>query len=363
MKRKTNVALFNILLFLSLMIFPLSGAGAQIFGGKGSGENGETSGRFHFSVAPAFSYASGHLGEYLYYSKFDDDSKKASYLSWDKKLFLYGAEIQASCSRIHFDASFLTSVRIPGFSPKSGIMSDSDWKNTSDYSMKTTYSVGDNKAVENYSVVSGVYYDFDVLENLSLSPMISFQYDYDSFSREDAEGWYSDGKHWWHDESSVHYPRVNPETGKKQYLAPIDYYRHSIYTWAGIKARYKICRKADFSFDFLASPFSYFYSIDTHWAKNSEKQWYGKHYRQIQTAYFPSLPALKMNARLSFALSRFFDLNIFASGLLCLKVSRGTWFSDCFQDSKQDDFYDSGQDSGATMQYFSLGIGIKVKVI
>ena len=348
-------ARLKVLLILSFMVFYLQTAGAQIFGG---GESGKNSGGFHFSISPEFSYASGHLGQYLYYSKFDDDSKKASYLSWDKKLFLYGAEIEASYSRIHFDASFLTSIR----NLKSGIMSDSDWKNTSDYSMKTTYSLGDNKAIENYSVVSSVYYDFDVLENLSLSPLISFQYDYDSFSREDAEGWYSDGKHSWHDESSVHYPRVNPETGKKQYLAPIDYYRHSFYTWAGVKARCKICKKADFSFDFLASPFAYFYSMDTHWAKNSGK-WYGKHYRQIQSACFPVVPALKMNAKLSVALSKFFDLNFSSSGLLCLKTIRGTWFNDYFQDSRQDDFYDSGQDSGATMQYFSLGIGVKVKVI
>lgn len=356
MKCKINVAGFKVFVLLSFLIFSLQNAGAQIFGEKESGEN---TGKFHLSVAPLFSYTSGHLGEYLYYSKFDDDSKKASYLSWDKKIFLYGAEIEASCSRFHFDTSFLTSIR----NLKSGIMSDSDWKNTSDYSMKTTYSVGDNKAVENYSVVSGIYYDFDVLENLSLSPMISFQYDYDFFSREDAEGWYSDGKHWWYDESSVHYPRVNPETGKRQYLAPIDYYRHSFYTWAGVKARYKICKKADFSFDFLASPFAYFYSMDTHWAKNSEKQWYAKHSRQIQSAYFPALPALKMNAKLSLALSKFFDMNISASGLLCLKASRGTWFSDYFQDAKQDDFYDSGQDSGAAMQYFSVGIGVGIKVI
>ena len=108
MKCKINVAGFKVFVLLSFLIFSLQNAGAQIFGEKESGEN---TGKFHLSVAPLFSYTSGHLGEYLYYSKFDDDSKKASYLSWDKKIFLYGAEIEASCSRFHFDTSFLTSIR------------------------------------------------------------------------------------------------------------------------------------------------------------------------------------------------------------------------------------------------------------
>lgn len=338
--RKTAALIFAFFTFSNLF--------AQIFGNDKND--------FHIAIEPVFSYTSGFLGETWFYSKYEDDSKKKSYLEWDKKLFLYGAEISSSYKRFHFDTQFLTSIQ----NLKSGEMSDSDWKNTSDYSMKTTYSVGDNKAVENYSFQASIYFDFFPEKPIVLSPVFQFQYDYDSFAREEAEGWYSDGKHWWYDESSTHYPYYNSQTGKRYKLAEIDYYRHSFYAWTGFKLHSKLTKRLKFDFSALVSPYAYFYSLDTHWAQDkSTKEKFKKNNRQIQSAFFPSM---KIEAKADFSLTKVFDLTFGASGLLGLKVNRGKWFQDYFGDFKQDDFYDSGEDSGSFMQYLSARIGCKIKV-
>lgn len=311
---------------------------------------------FHFSLEPVFSYTEGTLGEYLFHASADDDSKKASYLEWDKQLFMYGAKAESSYKRLHFDVLFMSSVS----GLNSGQMKDSDWKNLSDYSMKTTYSYGDNRAEENCSTEACLYFDIYRTDSVTFSPAVQFQYDYDSFMCEESEGYKTDGKHWWYDESAVHYPYYD-SSGKKHKLAPIGYYRHSLYTWIGFKINAKINRRLSFNLGAFASPAAYFYSMDTHYSQDREtKELYGKHNRQIQTAYFPSV---KLEGEIDFSLTTLLDFTLNASGLFSFRINRGTWFSDYFAGIKQDDYYDVGQDSGSDMQYFKIRAGLKFNLL
>lgn len=321
---------------------------AQIFTGKSA---------FSLSVEPAAAYTSGFLGEYFFRHYLEDNSKKESYLEWDKKLFLYGAEISSSFKKIHLDAVFLNSVQ----GVDSGKMVDSDWKNDSDYSMKTTYSKGSNEACRNFTAEASLYFDFIPYSKLCVSPMIQFQYDYDSFACRESEGWKSDGKHWWYDESSTHYPRYNAQTGKTEKLGEIDYIRKSFYAWTGFKIKAELTKRLSFAISALASPYAYFYSLDTHWSQDkTTKEKFKKHRRQIQTAYFP---AVKLQAKADFALSRIFSLSFSAAGIFSLKINRGSWENDFYGGTLLDKYYDTGQDSGSDMQYLSARIGLKIKVL
>lgn len=332
------------LILIFLLSLPLS---AQIFTNQND---------FHLEVEPAFSYTNGFLGEYFYYHYLVDDSKKMSYLEWDKKIFMYGAEISSSFKRFHLDSRFM----IAASDSKSGEMTDSDWQNESDFSMKTTYSVGGNNAAKNYSAEASVYFDFFPAEKIALSPMVQVQYDFDSFECEKMEGWKSNGKHWWFDESSTHYPYVDSD-GKTYKLGEIDYYRHSFYTWAGFKICLKPAKRFDFDFSALVSPYAYFYSLDTHWAQEkSTKEMFEKHRKQYQAAFFP---AFKLEAKASFSITKIFDLTFAASGLFSVKINRGKWEQDFYDDFLQDDYYDTYQDSGADMQYICARIGCKVRIM
>lgn len=336
---------FALILFI---FFLFSFLNAQIFTGNRA---------FNLSIEPAAAYTNGFLGEYFFRHYLEDKSKKESYLEWDKKLILYGAQFSLNYKRIHIDALFLNSVQ----NRKSGKMSDSDWKNDSDYSMKTTYSTGDNEACRNFTMEASLYFDFYPSERLCISPLVQVQYDYDSFACKESEGWKSDGKHWWYDENSTYYPRYNPQTGKREKLGEIDYNRKSLYTWTGFKVKTKLTERLSFDFSALASPYAYFYSLDTHWSQDkSTKEKFKKHRRQIQTAYFP---AIKLQAKADFAINRIFDLTFSASGLFSLKITRGKWENDFYGESLQDGYYDTCQNSGSDMQYLSARIGLKIKIL
>ena len=171
---------------LTLFLLSISSLSAQIF------DSSRTDGKkndFHISVEPVISYSTGHLGEIMYHSSPSD--KKISYLEWERDIFLFGANILVSYKNLHVEGGIASSV----FDQNSGIMEDSDWLNTNDYSMKTTFSTGDNEAVENYEANFSVSYDFDMTEWLTFSPVLNVRYYYDSFERRSADGWYTGTKY------------------------------------------------------------------------------------------------------------------------------------------------------------------------
>ena len=295
-------------------------------------------------IEPYAGFTNGTLEEILYYS-FPSD-KKISLLEWERKLFIYGAELKTAFKNFNLNADFETAPQ----NAKSGQMRDSDWLNTNDYSMKTTYSQGTNFSKEYYSAEVSFFYDIKAAKNFTVSPVLSAEYSYDSFYRKKgAEGWYSeDCRHWWHDSSSKHYPYYNPETGKTLKLAQIDYLRHTFFSWTGIKFRLKPGQKIEFALSLFTSPVSYFYSIDTHYAQDkSTKLMYKKHYRQRQLSYF-SNARLEVEAQLR--LCKSFFLTAGFETAFNFKTDRGDLYSDYFQDAYQGEYIDCGQDSSSSLK-------------
>ncbi len=333
---------------LILLSFFATAASAQIFPDK----------KLHVSVVPIFSYSVGQLGEEIYYSA--NPSKRISELEWERNIFLFGANADIKYRQFKWSIGAASSL----FEQKSGDMRDSDWLNESDYSMKTTYSVGTNNAVANYELTTSFSYDFDATSFVSFSPIIAVMYDYDSFERRDAEGWYSsDRKHWWYDDSSTHYPYTywNDEKGRyvTRRLAGIDIFRHSLFTWLGFSTKIKPFSKVNFDFEILLSPFSYFYAIDTHHAKNTNGEWWEKHYKMKQLSYFNFL---SLSPRVNFIINSIFELSLETSYTFNFESARGSLFLDFWENDPQDEFYKSGQDSGMSLENFTVTLGIKIKI-
>jgi len=354
----------SVKIFFSSVIFFFSifSANAQLFDFSGK----EIAKNFHLSVEPTFSYTAGHLGEILYYSAPSD--KKISYLEWDRNVFLFGTRLLTSYKNLHLDFSFSSSL----FEQTAGTMEDSDWLNTNDYSMKTTFSVGDNEAVENYEADFKIYYDFKTSDWLTFSPIVSVRYNYDSFERRRAEGWYGDYKHsadgknhWWYDdEYATHFPYTYYSDEKGRYvtrkLAGIDFFRHSLFTFFGFNTKISPSSRLIFDFCFLISPFSYFYAIDSHHAQDSStKEMYKKHYRMIQFSYFN---LLSIGTGAFFSVTKIFEISLRANYLFTFEIERGTLFSDTFDGAKQDNYYNTGQDSGVEFENFTVTLGLKVKI-
>lgn len=321
--------------FLLILLFVFSPVSAQIFERED----------FHLSLEPTFAYSSGVLTESLYHST--DTNKKISLLEWERKVWLYGLKIGGNFKKFHFNAGVESSIPT-----KSGKMRDSDWLNTADYAMKTTYSVGTNYADENFDSAISFSYRFEPCDGFFVSPMAQAQYSFDSFYRKKgANGWYgqsewsSDGKkHWWYEDEAQEFPSLNPETGKTRKLAGIDYYRHSFFAWAGLSLGFQIRRfYADFTF--LASPFTYLSAEDRHHTAGEDNV-----FHEIQQDFFASY---KFNLSLAYEISRYFDVTLDGTFLFSADIVGDLYLGW----SKNVD-----QPSSAGTQIGSIRLGFTVKI-
>ncbi|MBQ0052178.1 MAG: omptin family outer membrane protease [Treponema sp.] len=325
---------------VSFLIFIFSGfCSAQIFDGDGD---------FHLAVEPIFGWTSGQLNEEIYHST--NKNKKISLLEWERNLWLYGVKVETQYKNFHLDLGFDTSIR-----KKCGEMRDSDWLNTANYDMKTTYSVGDVEAVENYDCKASFSFDAVKTKDFYISPEVSVQYQYDSFSRgRDAEGWYgqsdtsSDKKdHWWYEEEAKHYPSAYYWSEEKQkyvhqVLGGVDYFRHSVFTWAGLKAGFFI-EKLQIDLEMMVSPFCYLSSKDTHEQGNI--------FRFIQQDYFS---AGKLALGLSYPLNKFLELNL-NSEALATKNLKSNLYDEGWHLNKT-------QPGGSTTFAITTRLGCRVKI-
>lgn len=323
---------FFLLLFLSFNIY------SQVF----------EINNFHLSITPTFGYTTGEILENLYQNKNESNPDSLrSLLEWDKKHLSYGFDIESQYKKLHLDFSFRTSI------PSNyGEMKDSDWMNISNLDMKTNYSVGTNKIKENYDFVLSTKYDFFTTNNFSISPVIQAQYRFDSFSREkNAKGWYGDSNwttdgnyHWWYDKESMIFPSINPKTGKTRKILGIDYTQQSIFIWSGLNLNFVI-KRLSFGFDFMLSPFTYFYAKDTHKGASTDSI-----YKEYAKNYFSSY---KFALHFNYALSKMLDLTLNASHLLTATI--------------KGEYYDDGvlnefQKIGLSVQESSITLGCKIKI-
>ncbi len=305
---------------------------------------------FSISIAPTIGYSQGVLNEILYHSR--DTSKKISLLEWERNVWLYGLDISTSYKRFHADLSASSALPLC-----TGQMGDSDWLNTNDYTMKTTYSVGEIESEGNYDFSVSLSFDVLKIRDFYLSPVISAQYDFDSFSREkNVEGWYgqseysSDGKnHNWYDDEAKHFPTEYYWSEEKQkyvrrVLGGIDYYRHSFFSWIGLKSGFTV-KKFNMDFQALIAPFIYFSAEDTHHGASSDSV-----YHLIQYGYF---------SYFKFSSSLFYSLNTNVSlGITCQLLSGKTIKGDLYSDW----YLIESQPSGANTFEVTTQLSCKIKL-
>ncbi len=319
-----------------------------------SSNKASTQNNFNISIIPQFSYTNGTLQEIIYY--YQPSDKKISILEWERNFFTFGAQVNSNYKNLHLDFSFATALK----NSLCGQMRDSDFLNEKDYSMKTTYSVGDNYSKDFYSADCSIYYDFNIAGFIKFSPVAQIQYNYDSFYRPTAEGWYSDGSHHWNDPSSTKYPYHNETTGKTYRLAQINYFRHSLFAWSGLAFSVKAGEKIRFNICALTSPFAYFYSIDTHFAQDkATKKLFEKHTRMEQNSIFNYL---KMNLQIFVQLTNKIELKLGFETLFNIKTDKGTLYTDYYLDTKQDDYIKLDQKTSSTEKSSTATVGIKIKL-
>ncbi len=316
----------------------------QFFGSQSSPHD------FSLTVTPTVSYSQGVLNEIIYHSR--DTSKKISLLEWERNVWLYGLDISTSYKRFHGDLSASSALPL-----STGQMKDSDWLNTNDYSMKTTYSVGDIDSEGNYDVSLSLSFDAVKTPDFYLSPVISAQYAFDSFSRgKNAQGWYgqseysSDGKnHNWYDDEAKHFPTEyywSEEKQKyvRQVLGGIDYYRHSFFSWLGLNAGFTL-KKISMDFQALIAPFIYFSAEDTHHGASSDSI-----YHQIQYGYFSYF---KISTSLFYQLTKNLQLGI-TTRILSGQTLKGDLYSDWYLNQYQP--------SGASTFELTTSLACKIKI-
>ena len=233
---------------------------------------------FHISLEPHFGFSHGMIKELIYSTSYPH--RLLSELDWDRNLFFYGANLDFSMWRLHILTDFSSSIH-----KNFGEMTDSDWMNDSNTQMKTTYSVGTDESVENYEGKLSLYFDFFPFNSQEekkfiVSPSAHFYYQYDSFSRTDAEGWYgqsgysSDGKHhWWFEDEAKHFPTEyywSESKGRwvRQKLAGVDYERTFFCIFLGPKISFSLSKKISLGFEFLIAPFTLAIAHDTHHGTN-----------------------------------------------------------------------------------------------
>ena len=302
---------------------------------------------FSFSITPIFGKTSGVLEEKIYNSS--KNHEIISLLEWERDIFFAGAGANLSKKNgFRADALFLF-----GVGENFGEMRDSDWLNTSDRTMKTHFSVGENNSIVNFytTLDAGWNFDFGVF---SFSPLAQAQFNYDSFERKNAEGWYSQNDStWWFDESSTHYPHTewSDEKGRfvKYKLAGVSYERLSLYAWIGAEFKANLSKRLSFFAGAFFSPFAYTYATDTHHGS-------GNQYRQIQTGYFSKI---KFSFGGEFLISKRFSILICGEQFLGW-TDRGELF---VKDGDSTKFYlNPNQPTGSTAQSFSVQIGLKIKI-
>ncbi|MBR4598562.1 MAG: omptin family outer membrane protease [Treponema sp.] len=308
----------------------------------------------HVSLEPHFGFSSGMIGEYLYDNT--EKNRMLSKLEWDRNLFFYGIESNVSVWRFHLSSDFSASI------PKNfGYMRDSDWMSDSNPSMKTTYSVGENNAVQNYEGKISLSFDFFPFnspeENLFVvSPFGQFLYMYDSFERTKAEGWYgqwnhsSDGKnHWWYESEAEHLPNTYWSDEKGRYvtrkLAGISYER-SIYTFfIGTQISLKVSERIRLLLGMAVSPYFYSVAKDTHNGNNP------RHYKQIQEDYWNTK---KISLGGVFVLTNRLEANL-GTEMFFIDISKGSY--------SLENIKDLSYKTGTSQFSMSAKLGLRVKVL
>ena len=288
-----------------------------------------------FTIFPYTGISYGCNYEMLYASL--GKEKEVSRLEWKiEPLWTVGADI--SLETRHFLFTLGTEYALP---LECGQMLDSDYDNFSD--LKFCYSVSELKPKLTLHSHLDILYNFKIAESFSFMPEVSLYYFYDNYEARNGYGWYGQ-------ETKTH-PLVAWDDPRAKFydkggLNGVDFYRHSLMTFAGMNFLISI-RRLELNLKMLLSPYSYYYTMDIHLSKKRDY-----HLKEIQEAFFNQQffecdILYKINDNLKIHLK---------GSQLCGNTVRGTFSNDFLSEKMQR----SEQKSGSRLTQTSLKAGIDI---
>ena len=294
---------------------------------------------FHFDVSVFSGVRSGSITKSIYLENTDT---KVSRLDWEEKpVFLAGLKTDFTIWK--FESDFRFSF---GFPLSCGSMYDSDWNLDG---IKKTYTISECNILQNFDASINLSFHTPEFSAFRIDPSIEIQYLFKNFKAHDGYGWYGGQEH-------AKIPRGydvawdDPLARKAKKIRDIDYYRHTVLTFFGVKGTFFASQKLTFQAEFFISPFSYNYSLDTHYRSEENT-----HYLDIQTGSFAKY---KINLKSQYKLNRYFAVFTDVS-ILSGKEEYGDLYSDVYSDNLTKF---SSQPTGSSMHSVEFNAGIKFAV-
>lgn len=209
-----------------------------------------------FSINPNFGIAFANHGEYIYSPS---GKKLYSYLEYQvEPLFTAGLLVNSSFGPAQL--SFGADIAFPG---RCGTMYDSDWNLLG---VKTTYSIHENNAQQNYDFFMdlGWAFRFGRQNQFGITPKMGILYCYDSFFAQNGYGWYG-GMDYSKNGEDNSWDSEYARKAKKLY--PIELARRTFYTFLGFDFSANILSKLDLTAGSYISPYTRISSTDHHHSK------------------------------------------------------------------------------------------------
>ncbi len=224
----------------------------------------------HFSLGTSLSTTFEKNGEYVYGFS---GTGVVSYLDWQ----CYPVCKLGINADLSFENFYIRTNINCGLPLKCGKMYDSDW---GDYGLKTTYSISNNYAMQNYDFLLAFSYKIKI-RKVYLIPELSLDYYYDFFQSNDGEGWYgSEAYSITGDDESWDSPYAKHFTK----LSRIDLKRNSFFCFTGLGIIIPIGNKFNIGACTYISLYSYVYNSDYHHDDSGRNRDF--YLNSTQTSYF-----------------------------------------------------------------------------
>ena len=290
------------------------------------------SNKITFSIFPYTGLSYGCHYEHLYSGMGKEN--EVSLLEWKiEPLWTFGADATLKFYNLFIELGADYALPI-----NCGEMHDSDFEAFS--GMKYCYSINELKSKQNIHTHFDLAYFFNLSEFFILKPKASVHYYYDSFEARNGYGWYG--------METKNHPLVAWDDPRAKYyskgqLNGVDFYRHTLLTFFGLGFSVNI-QRISIDLEMLLSPYTYFYTMDTHLSKNKNY-----HLKEIQQSSFNQY-LLECNIR--YKLTDYMKL-YFALSYIDGSTSRGKLYNDYITES----IMLSNQKSGASLKLINVRLG------
>lgn len=299
---------------------------------------------FSFNIQTETGFSYEKLGEYLF--KSETSNQKKSYLEWQNNLMPV-----IISGTINWKDFFITNNFEYLIPLSHGYMHDSDWYG----SIKTNYAIFTNYADSNFSYSFRLGCFFNLHDKLVISPIVEFNYKYDSYSAKNGYGYYG------REDGSLHIVEWNsPQATFHSKLSEISYCRKNILSFLGLSAKYSPASFYSLNITFLISPFAISNAMDYHSDELDLDRDYYMH--GIFTSFFKNIKTEVSN---SFTVSKHIQLQLnfrTCIGFLTRGKTETTFYRNVnFGSSGEstETWTYLGKSAGIDFSSFSLFIGFK----